>query len=201
MRSVHDYLVNPDGKRYNNTSESGLILNTEMQNHNYVNRVAIVLSCPVLGNKAGISPGDKLLIHHNVFRRFYDVRGNEKNSKSYFDEDTYFCSDDQVYMVDKGNGWESLPGFTFVQPIKEMRELQDGKEFPLLGIVAYPDKEQPEVKVDDIISFEPGSEFEFEVDNKKVYRILSNSITINHGRKQNEIAYNSRGRNSSSRAN
>lgn len=197
MKTIHDYLVTPAGARYNNTSESGLILNTEMQNHNYVNREAIVLSCPILPDNTGIKKGDKVLIHHNIFRRFRDVYGKEKNSRAYFNENNYFCPKDQIYMVDKGNGWEALPGFTFVQPIKETRMFKDGKELPLWGIVSHPDKDQPEVKKDDVVSFTPSSEFEFIVENTKVYRILSYNITTNNGRKRKEVAYNPSGLSSS----
>ncbi len=190
MKSIHDYLITPAGERYNNVSESGLILNTEMQNHNYVNREAIVLSCPVLPDKTGIEVGDKILIHHNIFRRFKDVRGIDKNSRAYFKEDKYFCPKDQIYMVDKGNGWEALPGFTFVQPIKETKLFSSNKEIPLWGIVVFADKDVPEVHKEDVVSFKPSSEFEFVVDNKKVYRILSYNITTSNGRKRNEVAYN-----------
>lgn len=190
MKSIHDYLIAPAGERYNNVSKSGLILNTEMQNHVYVNREAIVLSTPVLANNTGIEVKNKLLIHHNIFRRFRDVRGVEKNSRAYFKEDQYFCPEDQIYMVDKGNGWEALPGFTFVQPIEETRLFQSTNEIPLWGIVSHADKNEPYVLKGDIVGFTPSSEFEFVVDNKKVYRILSYNITVNNGRKQNEVAYN-----------
>jgi hypothetical protein len=190
MKSVHDYLVTPEGERYNNVSESGLILNTEMQNHLYVNREATVLSTPALSDMSGLQIGDRVLIHHNIFRRFRDVHGNEKNSRAYYKEDQYLCPLAQIYMVNKGNGWESLPGYTFVQPIKETRKFSSNKEKPLWGIVVFADKEQPNVQVEDVVAFGPSSEFEFVVDNKKVYRILSYNITINNGRKGDEVAYN-----------
>ena len=194
MKSVHDFLITPAGKRYNNTKEmngKNLILNTEMQNHIFVNREAIVLSTPVLGNKTGISVGDKVLVHHNIFRRFRDVRGQEKNSRAYFNEDTYLCPEDQVYMVDKGNGWEALPGFTFVQPIKETRLFQESTEIPLWGIVAYPDPLEDTIALNEVVAFTPSSEFEFNVDGKKVYRILSYNLTINNGYKTDQVANNS----------
>lgn len=197
MKPINSYLIAPHGERYNNVSESGLILNTEMQNHTYVNREAVVISCPAFSDDTGIEVGDRILIHHNIFRRFRDVYGKEKNSRAFFKEDRYFCPKDQIYMVDKGNGWEALPGFTFVQPIKETRKFKPGKELPRWGIVSHPDKQQSEVKKDDVVSFTPSSEFEFRVDNKKVYRILSYNITTNNGRRREEIAYNPSGLSSS----
>jgi len=194
MQAVHDFLVTPVGDRYNNTKDvngTKLILNTELQNHQYVNRRAEVISVPLINNN-GIKAGDHVLIHHNVFRRFYDIRGKEKNSKAFFKDNKYFCQLDQIYMVDKGNGWEALPGFTFVQPVIDERILTKGQEIPLWGIVTHPDKTQECIAKDDVVLFEPGCEFEFVVGDKKLYRIKSNEITINNGRKRNEASYNSR---------
>ena len=47
MESVYNYVVTPIGERYNNSKKVGdkkLILNTEVYNHQHVNRRAIVLS-------------------------------------------------------------------------------------------------------------------------------------------------------------
>jgi hypothetical protein len=49
MKAVYDFIIEPVGERYTNTKKSkdgDLILNTEMQNHNYSNRVAKVLAVP-----------------------------------------------------------------------------------------------------------------------------------------------------------
>ena len=49
MKSVHNFVVTPKGERYNNKKKVGdseLILNTEIFNHQYVNREAIVISTP-----------------------------------------------------------------------------------------------------------------------------------------------------------
>ena len=45
MKSVYNFVVTPKGERYNNKKKVGdseLILNTEIFNHQYVNREAIV---------------------------------------------------------------------------------------------------------------------------------------------------------------
>ena len=47
MKSVYNFVVRPKGDRYNNKTQvddSELILNTEIYNHQYVNREAIVIS-------------------------------------------------------------------------------------------------------------------------------------------------------------
>ena len=100
MRSVYNFVVSPKGERYNNKKKIGdkeLILNTEIFNHQYVNRKAVVLSTPLIG-ETEIQKGDTVIVHHNVFRRWHNVRGEEKNSKSYFDEKTYFINQDQIFL-------------------------------------------------------------------------------------------------------
>ena len=47
MRSLFNFIVSPDGERYNNSVKVGdkdLILNTEIFNHQYVNRNAVVFT-------------------------------------------------------------------------------------------------------------------------------------------------------------
>ena len=100
MKSVYNFVVKPKGERYNNTKKVGdseLILNTEIYNHQYINREAIILSTPIIGD-TDIKPGDTVIVHHNVFRRWHNVRGVEKNSKSWFSEDKYIVSEDQIYL-------------------------------------------------------------------------------------------------------
>ena len=60
MKSVYNFVVTPKGERYNNTKKldgGELILNTEIYNHKYVNREAIVISTPIIG-ETNIKIGD-----------------------------------------------------------------------------------------------------------------------------------------------
>ena len=107
MQSVYNYVVAPLGDRYNNTKKVGdkeLILNTEIFNHQYINREAKVLSTPRLGDSE-IQPGDTVILHHNVFRRWHDVRGKERNSTSFLEEGKYIVTQDQIYLYKRDNNW------------------------------------------------------------------------------------------------
>ena len=91
MRSVFGYLVSPNGKRTTgeiNIDGNELLLNTELQNHEYTNRIGKVFAVPFVGETV-IEPGDDVIVHHNVFRRFRDIKGKEKNSKNFITEDLY----------------------------------------------------------------------------------------------------------------
>ena len=189
MKSVYDFVVTPIGERYKNSKKvegGNLILNTEIFNHQYVNREAKVLSTPIIGN-TDIKPGDTVILHHNVFRRWHDVKGVEKNSRSYFNEDTYFINHDQIFLYKKNDEWIAPKGYCFVKPLKSIDQFNIESEKPLQGIVKYSDGT---VNINDLVGFRPDSEYEFIVDNERLYRVLSNFITIKYEYQGNEEEYN-----------
>ena len=189
MKSIYNFVVTPKGKRYNNIKKVGdseLILNTEIFNHQYVNREAIVISTPIMGN-TDIKPGDTVVLHHNVFRRWHNVKSEEKNSRSYFDENTYIVNYDQIFLYKNKDQWLCPKGYCFVKPLKAINKFNIEQEKPLQGIVQYSDGT---VEIGDLVGFTPNSEYEFIVDNQKLYRVLSKFITIKYEYQGNEETYN-----------
>ena len=189
MKSVYNFVVTPKGERYNNTKKVGdseLILNTEIYNHQYENREAIVISTPIVGD-TDIKAGDTVIVHHNVFRRWHNVKGIEKNSRSYFNESTYFINHDQIFLYKKNNEWTVPKGYCFVKPLKEKNPLNVDLEKPLQGIVKYSDGT---MEINDLVGFRPNSEYEFIVDGERLYRVLSNFITIKYEYQGDEEEYN-----------
>ena len=189
MKSVYNFVVKPKGERYNNTKKldgGELILNTEIFNHQYVNREAIVISTPLIGN-TDIKPGDTVIVHHNVFRRWHNQHGEEKNSRSYFNEDTYFINHDQIFLYKRDKEWIAPKGYCFVMPLKATDKFNIESEKPLQGIVKYSDGT---VKVNDLVGFRPSSEYEFIVDSERLYRVLSKFITIKYEYQGDEEEYN-----------
>ena len=189
MQSLYNFVVEPIGERYNNATKIGdkeLILNTEIKNHQYINRLAKVISVPKVNN-TDITNDDVVVLHHNVFRRWHNVRGEEKNSRSYFKDNKYFVNDDQIFLYKRDNKWTCPQGYCFVQPIKDNSKLSVDVERPLIGIVKYSDGT---VDVNSLIGFTPNSEYEFIVDGKRLYRVLSKFITIKYEYQGDEEEYN-----------
>ena len=190
MIAPFDFVIEPKGNRYNNTTKVGdkdLILNTEVYNHQFVNREAIVKSVPT-AFETEIEPGDTIITHHNVFRRWHDVKGKERNSRSYFDENTYLVKEDQVFLYKRDDEeWKALKGYCFVQPIKDRRYLGVDQEESCIGIVKYADGSY---KKGDLVGFTPFSTYEFIIDGKRLYRIMTQFITIKYEYQGNEEAYN-----------
>ena len=189
MKSVYNFVVTPKGERYNNKKKvdgGELILNTEIYNHQFVNRTAIVKSIPIVGD-TNIRPGDEVIVHHNVFRRWNDVKGIERNSRSYFNEQTYLINHDQIFLYKRYWEWKAPKGYCFVKPLKAVDQFNIESEKPLQGVVKYSDGT---VKEGDLIGFRPSSEYEFIVDNERLYRVLSNFITIKYEYQGDEEEYN-----------
>ena len=189
MKSVYNFVVTPKGERYNNKKKVGdseLILNTEIFNHQYVNREAVVISIPIVGD-TGIKPGDTVIVHHNVFRRWHNQQGIEKNSRSYFNESTYFINHDQIFLYKRDNNWIAPKGYCFVKPLKAIDKFNIDQEKPLQGVVKYSDGT---VNVNELVGFTPNSEYEFIVDGERLYRVLSKIITIKYEYQGDEEEYN-----------
>ena len=189
MKSVYNFVVKPIGKRYNNVKKVGdkeLIVNTEIFNHQYVNRQATVISKPIIGD-TDIDVGSDVILHHNVFRRWHNVKGVEKNSKSYFNEDTYIVQPDQIFLYKKFWQWHSPKGFCWVKPIKNKDKYANSETQENIGIVKYTDGS---FKTKDLVGFTPISNYEFVIDNALLYRVYTKFITIKYEYQGDEEAYN-----------
>jgi hypothetical protein len=188
MDGYKDFIVSPIGERYNNVKRvdnKELILNTEIFNHQYINRLAKVVSIPLL-YKTPISVGDEVIIHHNVFRRWHDVKGREKNSRSYWKEDKYIISKDQIYLYKKAS-WSAMPGYSFVKPIVSNDKFVKETERSLIGIIKYNDGT---FDINTLVGFTPNSEYEFVINGERLYRVLNKFITIKYEYKGDEKEYN-----------
>ena len=195
MRSVYSFIIKPKGSRYNNKKKVGdseLILNTEIFNHQYVNREAEIVATPS-AVKTELQVGDTVIIHHNVFRRWHNQHGIEKNSRSYISENLYAVDPTQIYMYKRKGDWKPVSGYCFIQPIKSNNMFNNNaergysNEKPNMGIIKYSDGS---FDVGDLVGFTPRSEFEFVVDNKRMYRIRTEDITIKYEYQGNEEEYN-----------
>ena len=192
MQGLYYFIVKPVESRYTNVKKIGdksLITNTENFTHQNVNRNAIVLAVPK-DMDTEIKIGDEVIVHHNVFRRWYNAKGIEKNSRSYYMEDKYFVSSDQIFLYKKNNEWHTPEGYCFVKPIVSNNILSNDKEVPFKGIVKYVDKKLSGINKGDLVGFTPGSKYEFIIEGERLYRVLSKFITIKYGRKRNEEEYN-----------
>ena len=199
MKAYKDFIVSPIGERYNNSKkvdDKELILNTEIFNHQYINRNAKVIATPLYKLSKHSSPevisspinvGDEVIVHHNVFRRWHDIKGKERNSRSYWKEDKYIVNRNQIFLYKKKKEWKAMPGFSFIKPLKAINEYNTESERPLVGIIKYSDGT---FNKEELVGFTPGSEFEFLIEKERLYRVMNKFITIKYEYQGNEEEYN-----------
>ena len=190
MNSLYSFIVKPLNKRYDNVKKIGdkkLIVNTGIEDYQFISKKAVVVSTPA-AFKTKVNIGDEVYIHHNIFRRWYDQKGRERNSSTYFKDDLYFVSPEQIYM------YNSKPhlDYCFVKPILNNQILENRKEQPNVGIVKYTNNtlEALGITPGTLITFTPNSEFEFIIDGERLYCMKSNNIALTHEYKGNEIENN-----------
>jgi len=194
MKGLYCFVVKPVESRYKNVKKIGeqeLITNTENFTHQNVNRNAIVLSIPK-GVKTDIKVGDEVIVHHNIFRRWKDVRGVEQDSKSYFKENQYFVQQDQLYLYKTDGEWKSVNDYCFIKPIKSLDDYSLEKEQPLIGVLKYTNNHDflTGLNVGDLVGFTPRSEYEFIIEDERLYRVLTKAITIKYEYQGKETEYN-----------
>jgi co-chaperonin GroES (HSP10) len=194
MTSVFSFIVKPVGERYNNKVKidgKDLIINTKIESFKSVNNLAEVVSIP-LAYSTDIKVGDLVVIHHNVFRRFYDIRGKQKNSRAFFMDNLYFCDIDQIYLYKNDNKWKAFGDRCFIKPLKNNDNLRLNKEQSLIGILKYGNSSLEALKINegDLVGYTPFGEFDFIIEGQRLYCMKSNDIVIKYEYKGDEAEYN-----------
>ena len=185
IKPLLDFLVTPlNGQRYDNISKKGnkkLIISTSQEDHTTTNRVATVLETPV-GYEGKVNVGDNVIVHHNIFRRFYNMKGVEESGPCHFKDDLYLVPNEQIYFYFRDNKWNSTGRYCFIKPIeKEKGDLLSlDKHEELLGKIHTSNKYLDDLGLDkdDIVVFSPDVEYEFKIDDEILYRVDSRKICV-----------------------
>ena len=76
MKHLHCYIISPVNGVYSNKKQvekKELILNTSIEDHKFVNRIGKIIETPI--NNPILKVNDEVIVHHNIFRRFYGMNG------------------------------------------------------------------------------------------------------------------------------
>ena len=185
MKSPFYFIVQPyNGKRYDNTKKIGdvdFIVSNSKEDHTVSNRYAIVQQTPI-NYKGNIKPGDTLLVHHNVFKYYNDMKGKERSGKSFFQDDLFFIDYDQFYMYKQNDKWFCHSKYCMIKPIPKKNHYlkTHQEEEPLMGVVKYSNEYliSRGIDKDTIVYFQPDSEYEYNLDGEKLYRMFDKNITM-----------------------
>ena len=178
MNPRWDYLIKPLGKEYNNTKKIAneeFTINTSIEDASYVNRLGVVCAVPSGGE---IPVGSTVVVHHNVFRTYLDMKGNKRKSNEYFRDKDYLVSPEKIYMYDNGNGWKTTEGYCFVSPVDYTQDDEiyrsDKQKEEHVGVIVNSSIYSEGTK----IGFTRNSEYQFTIDDKKIYRMKDSDICI-----------------------
>ena len=110
------------------------------------------------------------------------MKGQQQSGRSFFKDDLFFVDNDQFFMYKNESGWNSHDRYCFIKPIKREESVvfKNTIEEPLVGTMKYPNDYliSMGVRAGDKIVFTPDSEYEFTVDDEKLYRIYDHQITM-----------------------
>lgn len=181
MKSIQYFIIEPlNGKRYDNTIDVNgveLFLSATVEDHKTSNRFAIVKEVPKIYN-GEIKPGDIVVVHHNVFKFYYDIKGRMKSSWNHVKDDLFICEIDQIYLYKRDGEWKVPYPFCFVEPINQLESFiaVDAKYEHLLGkVIFYPTEE---LSNGDMVAFRPDSEYEFKIDGNLIYRMRVKDLCL-----------------------
>lgn len=189
MRSAN-YVIVELKDAYSNEEEistgQSIIVNSTIEDVNYVNRVAKVLVAPPF---TILQKGDEIITHHNIFRLRNDVNGNIAQSNYHLDKDKYFVPLTELFMYRRDDSdWIALDPYCFVKPMEQVKEdtffdlsLEDDSYKGRLhkhGIMSYPNKGLAEqgIETGDTIIFSDYSEYEFKIDGELYYKMSTKDI-------------------------
>ena len=196
MRAPYRFIVETDN-RYNNKVDvdgNELIVNTEITERDYqfVNRIGKVIATPI-AIQTPIRVGDEIIVHHNVFRQYYDMKQRLKQSSNYIDENQFQVQLDQIFGYKQKGQWHATPGYCFVAPIKNEDKwaVQDYQDLKGMVAISGDGLDALGIALGDVVGFVPNSEYEFNIEGQLLYRILSNNITVTYEYKEEETVNSS----------
>tara|TARA_E500000081_G_scaffold54685_1_gene57606 strand:- start:7322 stop:7867 length:546 start_codon:yes stop_codon:yes gene_type:complete len=172
------YLITPHGKEYNNTKNldgHSFVVNTSIEDVKYVNRVGVVVSSH---ENSEIPNGSLVVVHHNVFRTYLDMKGRQRKSNEYFRDEKYLVGPERIYMYNDGEGWKCTKEYVFVSPYDYIQDdsiyQSNEKEEEHMGVIKHSSFFPKGTRV----GFTKNSEYEFELGGEKMYRMKVNDICV-----------------------
>ena len=185
FRSIYKSVVKPDGDRYNNIKKIGdkeFIENSVIneKDFRFTNRVGVIVA-PSRTTDV-LQKGDKVIVKHNVFRKFNNIHGDLVDSGNYVKENTFTCFDDEMLAYNRDDKWIVLRFSCFIKP--KIKKQTDGFVYEtnvkeeLVGtiFVNNPQLEEYGLKVGDEILFLPDSEYEFNINGEIVYHMKAQDV-------------------------
>lgn len=190
MKSI-GYLIVSLPEAYSNKAKlstgQDFIINSTIENVEYINRV-----CKVEYSPEGtiLSPGDEVIVHHNIFRLRNGIKGEQVDSNFYLWGNLYYVPLTEVFMYKGEFGWVPIEPYCFVKPI-EQEDLVTTSNFSItstensykgmkrrVGVLSHPNRNliNQSLQKGDKVLFTPDSEYEFIIDGELYYKMSDKDI-------------------------
>lgn len=177
MKPIGDFLIEPFGnKRYDATRMFGdveFVMNVSQEDYLTTNRKAKVLALP-FGYNGDVKVGDELIVHHNVFRKFYNMHGEEVDGFNHLIDNKYLVGTDQAYLYrPKGESWKAIDDFVFVKPNVDADNCFNGK-------VVYTNNKliSKGINSGDSVVFGSFCHHRFNIEGEVLFKMTTNSIYL-----------------------
>lgn len=181
MRMPDRFIVSPlNGEKFINTKQVGdktLIINTSIEHASNVNRIGVVISLP-LNYEGNIKVGDNVVVQHNVFRTYFDAQGLTRESDFHIKDDLFQVLPELIYLIIRGEEKIAVDNYVFITPIVEEKKWIGEVEQEHVGIVKYSNDVliRQGINIGDKIAFGTDCEYEFYIDNERLYRMRTSRI-------------------------
>ena len=178
MNGVNVFIVKPLGEEYN-YKQNDVLISSSIEDASFTNRIGIVISTPI-GYKGNINVNDLVIVGHNIFRTYYNMKGRKTKSTNYFKDGMYILGVDEIFLYKKQfiDYWESEGDYCAVKPIPNHSRWSNERHRDVAGMVTVLNKDLKKqgVSIGDTVVFKDGSEYEFKINDDKWY--LMRSINI-----------------------
>lgn len=176
MKAPQSFIVTPKHRRYKEGKKIGdvtLAGASSVEDAKDVSKEAIVVAVPMNYN-GDIEPGDEVIVHHNIFRSYYDVTGKLKVSRAHLYDDYFQAIPEELFLYKKNGEWKPNEDFCFVAPIKVDENNLLDQELQHTGVVWASNEHKEGTR----IGFTPDSEYEVWVDGLLLYRMRDSDICL-----------------------
>ena len=184
MNPRYGYLIEPLGSEYNNTKNiSGVdfVVNTTIENALFVNRIGVIKGIPTNIEDNELQVGDIVVVHHNVFRTYLNMKGQKTKSNEYFRSGSYIVPLERIYLYKRKDDWKALKSYCFVLPVNYSEDsviLRNKEKEDHVGLIEVSNAylQSKGISKGSKIGFTKNSEYEFEIEGKKLYRMQTRDI-------------------------
>ena len=177
MQSPESFIVKPKNKKYKLGKKFGNVefeTVTSIENAKDVSKEAIIVALP-LNYQGDIKIGDEVIVHHNIFRDYYDQRGVMKHSRAFLYDNLYTVIPEELFLYKKDKKWKPNLNFCFVEPLEEDNiSILEGGFLPHTGKIWLSNTHQ----VNEPVGFTPESEYEVWIDDRLYYRMRDCDVCI-----------------------